>query len=247
MRGHISLNMKIRIDGRPHDKIRPINVTYNIFEYAAGSVLFELGKTKVLCSVMFEQGVPKFLKGSGQGWLTAEYSLLPAATKQRMQRDSTNMKANGRSLEISRLIGRSIRSVVDVSHIGENTIWIDCDVVQADGGTRTASINAAYLALKKAEERLLEEKRIKGPLLKDQIASISAGIFKGDVLLDLNCEEDNLAEADLNFVLTKSGKVVEIQGTAEGEPIPWADFEKIKDVVQKGIKQIFAAYSTLKI
>lgn len=238
--------MKIRIDGRPYDKIRPINFSYNVFEYAPGSVLFELGKTKVLCSVTITQGVPQFLKGSGTGWLSAEYALLPASTQQRIQRDSSNAKANGRSLEISRLIGRSLRSVVDVSHIGEYTIWVDCDVIQADGGTRTASINAAYLALKKAEENLLASGRIKKALLKDDIASISAGILQGDALLDLNFEEDNKAEADINFVLTKSGKVIEVQGTAEGEPIAWQDFDKIKDVVQKGIKQIFNAYTQLK-
>lgn len=235
--------MKIRNDGRPYDKIRPIKVTYDVFEYAAGSVLFELGKTKILCAVTFAPGVPQFLRNSGQGWLTAEYSLLPASTQQRIQRDSSAMKVSGRSMEISRLIGRSLRSVVDVSHIGENTIWVDCDVMQADGGTRTASINAAYLALKQAEERLLAQGKIKAPLLKDTIASISAGILDGEALLDLNFEEDNKAIADLNFVLTKSGKIVEIQGTAEGEPIAWEDFEKIKNLVHKGIKQIFACYT----
>lgn len=240
--------MKIRIDGRPYDTIRPISITSNIFEYAAGSVLFELGKTKVLCSVSYTQGVPQFLKNQGKGgWLTAEYAMLPAATQQRTQRDSSTMKANGRSMEISRLIGRSLRAVTDVSHIGENTIWIDCDIIQADGGTRTASINAAYIALKQAEQKLLTQGTIKKPIILDHIGSISAGLLKGEALLDLNFQEDNEAEADLNFVLTKSGKIVEIQGTAEGEPIAWQDFEKVRALAEKGVKQIFQRYSALKM
>lgn len=239
--------MKIRIDGRPYDRIRPIRCTFDIYEYAAGSVLFELGKTKILCSVSCTPGVPHFLKNSNQGWLSAEYALLPASTKQRVQRDAAGSKANGRSMEISRLIGRSLRSVVDLSRMGENTLWIDCDVLQADGGTRTASINAAYLALKKAQEKLLSTGQIKFPFLKDDIASISAGLVHGQAMLDLNFEEDNIAEADLNFVLTKSGSIVEIQGTAEGDPIAWQDFEKIRALVEKGVKQIFSAYGLLKI
>jgi ribonuclease PH len=238
--------IKIRIDGRSYDKIRPINVQLGVYEYAPGSILFEMGKTKILCSVSFVPGVPQFLKKTGMGWLSAEYSMLPASTRDRIQRD-TLAKQNGRSTEISRLIGRSLRAVVDTTVLGENTLWVDCDVLQADGGTRTASINAAYLALKQAQTKLLEDGLIKAPFLKNEIASVSAGIYKDNVLLDLNFEEDSKAEVDVNFVLTKTNDVIEIQGTAEGEPISWENFDKIKSVVQKGIKQIFTFYGTLKL
>lgn len=225
------------------DHIRTLKAQFNIFEYAPGSILLELGKTKILCSVTMEQGVPNFLKGSGKGWLTAEYSMLPASTQKRIKRDPN--KLNGRSIEISRLIGRSIRPVCDLSALGENTLHIDCDVLQADGGTRTASIIAAYLALRQAEKNLLILGKINSTILKNEIAAISTGICEGNFVLDLDFAQDSKAEIDLNFVLTRDGKLIELQGTAEGEPVSWQNFDKLRDLAQKGATQIFSFYDTL--
>jgi ribonuclease PH len=234
-----------RIDSREYDKIRDLRATFDVFEFAPGSVLLELGKTKILCSVTLNSGVPRFLKGLNSGWLTADYAMLPASTHKRVNRDPN--KLNGRSVEISRLIGRTIRSVSDLSHLGEKTINIDCDVMQADGGTRTASIIAAYLALKKAQDRLLQSKDINLPILKDEIAAISTGISDGNCLLDLNFEEDSKAQIDLNFVLAKDGKLVELQGTAESDPIDWQDFDKLRNLAIKGTDQVFEFYKSLNI
>jgi len=234
-----------RVDGRSYNELRPLKVTFNIYEYAPGSVLFELGKTKILCSVHINPGVPPFLKGTGTGWLTAEYALLPASTHFRTQRDGTGARLNGRSVEISRLIGRSIRSVVDLATIGERTIVIDCDVLQADGGTRTASITGTYLALRQAENYWLDKGIIKKPIVKEALVAISAGMVDGQPLLDLNVEEDNKADIDLNFVLTTSHKLVELQGTAEGKPVDWKDFDAIRTVVEKGVNDIAKFFDTL--
>jgi len=229
---------------RANDQIRTLKAQFDIFQYAPGSVLLELGNTKILCSVTVVSGVPPFLKGSGSGWMTAEYSMLPAATHIRKKRDA--IKPSGRSVEISRLIGRSLRSVSDLSHFGEKTVHIDCDVMQADGGTRTASIIAAYLALKKAENKLMKSGDIKAPILTAEVAAISTGIAQGEYVLDLNYEQDSKATIDLNFVLTKDNKLIELQGTAEGEPVSWSDFDKLRDLAKKGAEQIFAFYDTLK-
>lgn len=232
-----------RREERHLDQIRNLKATFNVFEYASGSVLLELGKTKILCAVTIDPGVPPFLKGTDTGWLTAEYSLMAASTTKRFKRDAN--KVNGRAIEISRLIGRSIRSVCDLSNFGEKTIHIYCDVMQADGGTRTASIIAACLALKKAQEELLKQHQINSTILKQDLAAISSGISKSEYILDLNYEEDAAALIDLNFVLTRDKKLVELQGTAEGEPISWQDFDKLRDLALKGAEQIFAFYDTL--
>ena len=204
-----------RSDGRTKDQLRTLKVIHDTFGYADGSVLFQIGNTKVLCSVSIQAGVPPFLKGKKTGWLTAEYAMLPTATKQRTQRPSSALKQQGRSVEISRLIGRVFRTVVDLDALGERTIIVDCDVLQADGGTRAAAISGACLALYKAQQRWLYNKRIEQPFLIDTIAAISVGVLQGQPLLDLDFSEDSLIDGDFNFVLSRSGNVVEIQGTAE--------------------------------
>ncbi len=232
----------LRNDGRAVDQIRPIKLTPNFIEYTSGSVLIELGKTKVLCAVSLNSGVPSFLKGQGTGWLTAEYAMLPAATHQRNQRDANVTKRPGRTVEISRLIGRVFRSVVNLSMIGEYTITIDCDVIQADGGTRTAAIIGAGYALKLAQEVWHQKGLLKGKLIIDEIAAISVGMVQGVNLLDLNYLEDNQAQVDFNFVLTKAGQLIEVQGTAEQAPIEWSDFERMRVLAQLGVVQIFSQF-----
>jgi ribonuclease PH len=228
-----------RVDGRLSNIIRPISLTPNFISYAAGSILIELGNTKVLCAVSLIPSVPPFLKNKKTGWLTAEYAMLPAATHNRMQRESTSSQRQGRAVEISRLIGRVFRSVVDLNVIGEQTIAIDCDVLQADGGTRTAAIIGTNCALLLAQKKLLEAGLIKSNFLKTEICAISAGIFAGDLILDLNYEEDSKAEVDFNFVLTKAGDLIEVQGTAEQTPVSWATFEKLRVLAQAGVTQVF--------
>lgn len=229
-----------RAHNRAYDQLRPLHITYDVFAYAAGSVLFEQGDTKILVSVMLQEGVPPFLRGKGAGWLTAEYAMLPASTVDRMSRD-TVAKRNGRAIEISRLIGRSFRSVVDVSKLGEKTIYIDCDVLQADAGTRAASITAASCALQAAQERWLKCKMIREPILQEPIAAVSLGITKsGDLLLDIDYEEDSAIATDFNFVLTKSEKIVEIQGTAETAPLTWEQHAQMCDLARNGVRQLFA-------
>lgn len=229
---------------RSIDKIRPVQLTYGIYEYAAGSVLIEVGKTKVLCSVMYQEGVPHFLRGSGTGWLTAEYAMLPASTQSRMDRDSIKSK-NGRAIEISRLIGRSLRAVIDLKSLGEKTIMIDCDVLQADGGTRSAAITGAYCALKMAEQKLLSNKKVSKPFVTDQLAAISVGIKDGVILLDLDCDEDKTIDADFNFVLTRSGNVVEVQGSSEQDPIAWDLVVGMKAAADQGVTQLFDCIDTV--
>jgi ribonuclease PH len=233
----------IRNDKRTPDQLRPVSFSHGMYEFAAGSVLFEMGKTKVLCAVSLQNGVPPFLRGKGTGWLTAEYSLLPMSTMQRTQRESSQAAKNGRSVEIARFIGRCFRSIVDVSTIGERTITIDCDVLQADGGTRTAAISGAFLALKMAQEHWLKMRTIAHPIIKETIAAISVGVVNEDVLLDLNYEEDSAAAADFNFVITQSNKVVEMQGGAETDPLSWETFERVRAMAQHGAQQLFAVYN----
>lgn len=227
-----------RIDGRAFDEVRPIKITYGIYGNAQGSVLFELGDTRVLCSVMLQDGVPQFLRGMGRGWLTAEYTLLPASTLTRTPREAAVMKRNSRSIEISRLIGRSLRAIVDLKKLGERTIYIDCDVLQADGGTRTASISGAYCALQSAAEKWEAEGLLPEGLLNDTLGAVSVGWTKEGPLLDINFKEDCKVDADFNFVMTGSGAVVEVQGATETRPISWEAVDAMRTLAFKGIKDI---------
>lgn len=225
--------------GRVSNMIRPINLKYDVFGNAIASVLFELGNTKVLACVTMQDGVPQFLKGQKQGWLSAEYAMLPCATSKRVMRESSSNHKNGRSVEISRLIGRVLRSVIDFSVFPDKTINIDCDVLTADGGTRVACISAASVALKLAQSRWLELGIISRELFKEEIAAISVGKMGETFSLDLDFSQDSGAGADFNFVLTRSGKLIEIQGTAEKEPLSMQDFEELKKLAVLGIKQVF--------
>lgn len=236
-----------RIDGRLSDQMRPVRVTYGVYGNADGSALFELGNTKVLCSVMVQDGVPQFLRGKGQGWLTAEYTMLPAATRARTPREVITMKRNGRSVEISRLIGRSLRAIIDFSALGERTLYVDCDVLQADGGTRTASISGAYCALYHATQQLALAKKSYASFLSGSLAAISVGWNQNEALLDVNFQEDSSVEADFNFVMTGTGQVVEVQGATEKGPLSWNAVEKMKDVAQEGIIQILSIVHTAPV
>ena len=227
-----------RHDGRGAADVRPVTCILNPFGYADGSVLLKLGKTQVYCAVTLQQGVPPFLRGQGIGWLTAEYSLLPTSTQVRKPRDGNTMKLNGRSVEISRLIGRVLRSVVNVHALGERTITIDCDVLQADGGTRTACITAAYIALRRATQQWMANGFLKNSILTDELAAISVGIRDNDVLLDVDYQEDSSVDADFNFVLTRSGGIIEVQGTAEKKPISWELFERARLLAQQGVESL---------
>jgi len=231
-------NAQLRHDGRCSDQLRSISFSYNIFEYAAGSIFLELGKNKILCAVTMQNSVPPFLRGKNSGWLTAEYAMLPAATIVRTQRES-QVRRNGRSIEISRFIGRALRAVVDVDVLGERTITVDCDVLQADGGTRTACITASYLALQCAQEKWLRSKIIEKPFLREGVVAVSAGILNGRAILDLDYVEDSAIEADFNFVITQSGAIIEIQGSVEKKPIFWDLFDAMRLLAVQGAKQLF--------
>ncbi len=231
--------MSVRTD-RGRDELRPVTITRDYIMHAEGSVLIEVGGTKVICTATVDEKVPPFLKGTGQGWVTAEYSMIPRATKERNVRDSTKGRPSGRSQEIQRLIGRALRSVVDLNLLGERTIWIDCDVIQADGGTRTASITGAYVALVDAISRINFEVEPKGQIVTDSLAAVSVGIIGGEKLLDLCFEEDSVADVDMNIVMTGSGNLVEVQGTAEGAPFSRADMLELMDLAEKGIRELLA-------
>ncbi len=230
-----------RHDGRQYNELRPLKLTYNIFEYAPGSVLIELGKTKVLCAITLQPTVPRFLRGQGVGWLTAEYALLPASTTIRTQRESAVMRRHHRSIEISRLISRSLRAIVDLSSFGERSIMIDCDVLQADGGTRTASITGAFAALAMAQKQWKADGIITEDILKYTIAAVSVVVLQDHTLvLDPNFEEDSSGIADINFIMTHSGDVIEVQGGAEQEPIPWQQLIDAGALAKEGIQKIAA-------
>lgn len=229
----------VRKDGRNFDELRNVRVQCDLFGYAGASVFLEIGSTKVLASVSLQTGVPQFLKGQRTGWLTAEYAMLPCSTRQRTTRDSSQAKANARSLEISRIIGRSFRSVVDLSLLPDKTIYIDCDVLQADGGTRVTSITAASLALSIALKRWARDGVVAHNVLREPITAMSVGFVNGKACLDLTQEEDNLASADWNFVVTKSGKLIEIQGTAEKQPISCEEFDELKLLGLAGAATVF--------
>lgn len=226
--------MTSRSDGRADDQLRPITFTRGWQDHPAGSVLVEFGKTKVLCAASATEGVPRWRKGSGLGWVTAEYAMLPSATNTRSDRESVKGRIGGRTHEISRLIGRSLRAVIDYKALGENTIVIDCDVLQADGGTRTAAITGAYVALADAVDYLRKEGALAGEPLTGSVAAISVGIIDGVPRLDLPYEEDVRAETDMNVVMTGDGKFVEVQGTAEGAPFDKAELDALLALAAKG-------------
>ena len=230
-----------RVDGRAYDELRPIKIIPGYQSFAEGSALIKLGKTHVLCSVSVEERVPPFLKGSGTGWITAEYAMLPRATVTRTQRDSSLGRVGGRNQEIQRIIGRSLRAVSDLDALGERTLIADCDVIQADGGTRTAAITGAYVALHRAMETLTNMGIISSIPLKSAVAATSVGIVNGYMMLDLCYDEDFQASVDFNVVMTGKGEYVEVQGTAEGKPFPRQSIDDLLSLAEKGISQLFQA------
>ena len=230
-----------RVDGRAYDELRPIKIIPGYQSFAEGSALIKLGKTHVLSSVSVEERVPPFLKGSGTGWITAEYAMLPRATVTRNQRDSTVGRVGGRNQEIQRIIGRSLRAVADLSALGERTLIVDCDVIQADGGTRTASITGAYVALYKAMETLQNMGVISSIPMKSAVAATSVGIVNGNMMMDLCYDEDAQAAVDFNVVMTSKGEFVEVQGTAEGRPFSREAINDLLSLAEKGIRQLFQA------
>jgi len=229
-----------RHDGRRINELRSIAITYDVCESAAGSVLLTVGKTKVLCTVMIRPGVPSFMRGKGCGWLAAEYSMLPASTQERTPREISQMRRSNRSVEITRLISRALRAIVSIDTIGERTIMVDCDVIQADGGTRTTSIMGAYLSLKQAQDRWLAARLIAKPILNDAIAAVSVGVLNDSVVLDPDYREDCQLQADFNVVMTRSQKVIEMQGGAEKSPISWELFDEIKAIALTGAQQWYS-------
>lgn len=230
----------MRSDGRGADALREVNITRNFIKHAEGSVLIEFGDTRVICTASVEESVPPFLRGKGSGWVTAEYSMLPRATHTRSPRESSRGKVGGRTHEIQRLIGRSLRAVTDLTLLGERSILIDCDVIQADGGTRTASITGAYVALADAVRGLVARGAVATNPLREAVAAVSVGIVGGTPILDLNYEEDSAAEVDMNFVMTSSNRFVEVQGTAEGKPFTVAEMDAMRSLAMAGIARLFA-------
>ena len=231
----------MRPSGRTLGQIRPVTITRQFTTHAEGSVLIEFGDTKVICTASVEQGVPRFLKGQGKGWVTAEYGMLPRSTNSRMAREAARGKQSGRTMEIQRLIGRSLRAVVDMEALGERQITIDCDVLQADGGTRTASISGAYVALRDAVAVLLKSGKIKKNPIHGHVASVSVGIFEGASVLDLDYPEDSNAETDMNVVMNEAGQFIELQGTAEGHAFRREELDEMLRLAEKGIGEIIEA------
>ena len=232
--------MMKRPSERAPDQMRQVGMTRHYTKHAEGSVLVEFGDTKVICTVSVEAGVPRFLRGSGQGWITAEYGMLPRSTGSRMQRESSRGKQGGRTLEIQRLIGRSLRAAVDLKTLGENTLYIDCDVIQADGGTRTASITGACVALVDALRAMKQRGALKKVPEVQMIAAISVGIYKGVPVLDLDYPEDSSADTDLNVVMTDKGGFIEVQGTAEAAPFSADDLNAMLALARQGCEQLFS-------
>lgn len=231
----------MRPNNRENHQTRPIKITRNYTRYAEGSVLIEFGETKVLCNATVEDKVPPFLKGKGQGWVTAEYGMLPRATHSRTQREAAKGKQAGRTMEIQRLIARSLRAVIDLEKLGERTITVDCDVIQADGGTRTASITGACVALYDSLETLVKNGSLKSSPMKGLVAAISVGIVDNHAVCDLEYIEDSNAETDMNVVMVEDGRLVEVQGTAEGEPFSHAELLTLLDLAKQGCEQLFIA------
>lgn len=224
---------------RAYDQLRKLRVTYNIFDFADASLLFECGRTKIMCAVTLQHGVPQFMRGEKSGWLTAEYAMLPAATRPRTVRDAHGSRSNQRNVEISRLIGRTLRAICDLTILGDYTIMVDCDVLQADAGTRTASISAASVALSMAQDAWLKKGIITEPIFKESIAAVSLGYINGGLILDPDYSEDSTMDADVNFILTRSLNVVEIQGGAERNQFSWEVLQEMYDLACKGVSEIF--------
>ena len=235
----------MRIDGRVASQLRKVEIQPHFIKSAEGSVLITVGNTRVICTASVEHTVPQFLRGQNKGWVTSEYSMLPRATQIRTARESTKGKPSGRTHEIQRLIGRSLRSITQAEELGERTIWIDCDVIEADGGTRTASITGAFVALGLALQRLVNDGVLQKLPLKDYVAATSVGVVDGDPLLDLNYEEDSHAQVDMNLVQTGRGLLVEVQGTAEGNPFARETFYELMELASQGIKQLIEIQKTL--
>ena len=232
------MNRNTRSDGRAFDELRKATITPNYLKTAEGSVLIEVGDTRVICTASLEDKVPLFLKNTGQGWLTSEYGMIPRSSTARITREATTGRPSGRSQEIQRLVGRSLRSIADLHSLGERTIWIDCDVLQADGGTRTASITGGFVAMVLAFNRLLQEKVLSHFPIRDYVAAVSVGIVQQQSCLDLNFHEDSRAEVDMNVVCTGDGRLVEIQGTAEKRPFSDSDLQEMLRLATKGIREL---------
>lgn len=228
----------MRIDGREPDQLRPVAITPDFIRSAEGSVLIEVGRTRVICTASVEEVVPHFLRNTGKGWVTSEYAMIPRATSTRTVRESSAAKRSGRTLEIQRLIGRSLRTAIDMDRLGERTIWLDCDVIEADGGTRTASITGAFIALKLAVDRLVAEGKLLTNPLRGFVAAVSVGIIQGIPMLDLNYSEDSTADVDFNLVMTGRNEFVEIQGTAERNPFDDAALGQLLQLGRKGILEL---------
>ena len=227
-----------RQDGRGAEFLRKVNITRNFMKFAEGSCLIELGDTKVICTASVDDGVPQFLKGKGGGWVTSEYSMLPRSCQQRVQREAVRGAVGGRTHEIQRLIGRSMRAIVDLPALGERSIWIDCDVIQGDGGTRCASITGSFIALSDAVSWMKKKGMISKPPVLDHVAAISVGLIKGEPVIDLTFQEDSNADVDMNIVMTGGGKFIEVQGTAEGEPFDGEQLHKLLELAKNGIGQL---------
>ena len=232
--------MIYRSDNRSPEQLRPVNIIPDFISTAEGSALIEVGNTRVICTATVEETVPSFLKGAGKGWITAEYSMLPRSTLSRTPREASRGRQSGRTHEIQRLIGRALRAVVDLQRLGERTITLDCDVIQADGGTRTASITGAFVALGLALERLVEAGTLSAAPIRDFVAAISVGVVDGGILLDLCYEEDSRAEVDMNYVMTGARRIVEVQATAEHHPFDEAQLKKMMDLAGRGIEALIA-------
>ena len=230
----------MRPNGRTPAQMRPVTITRHFTSHAEGSVLVEFGQTRVLCNASVVDGVPRFLKGKGQGWITAEYGMLPRSTHSRMNREAASGKQGGRTLEIQRLIGRALRAAVDLTKLGEYTITLDCDVIQADGGTRTAAITGACVALVDALRWLQEQGKLKTDPLKYMVAAVSVGIHEGQAICDLEYVEDSAAETDMNVVMTECGRIIEVQGTAEGEPFSQDELNQLLELAKGGIAELVA-------
>ncbi|MHB8780524.1 MAG: ribonuclease PH [Candidatus Geothermincolia bacterium] len=230
-----------RIDGREPGQLRPVKITLDYMEYAEGSVFMEMGNTRVICTATVDFKVPSFRRGSGKGWVTAEYSMLPRSTQVRTAREAALGRPGGRTFEIQRLIGRSLRAVTNLAALGEQTIWIDCDVIQADGGTRTAAITGSFIALYRCFQRLVDERKLKEIPLNEFLAAVSVGVVNGTPVLDLNFAEDSRAEVDMNVVMTGSGRMIELQGTAEGNPFSDEELHQMLGLARSGIDELIAA------
>ncbi|KES19555.1 ribonuclease PH [Gilliamella apicola] len=231
----------MRPSGRAAEQVRPIKITRHYTKHAEGSVLVEFGETKVLCNATVEESVPRFLKGQNQGWVTAEYGMLPRATNSRTQREAAKGKQTGRTMEIQRLIARSLRAMIDLKLLGEYTITLDCDVIQADGGTRTASITGACVALNDAINKMIADGKLKQNPIKSLVAAVSVGIVEGQAVCDLEYIEDSNADTDMNVIMTDDGRIIEVQGTAEGEPFSHEELLKLLELAKNGIATIIDA------